>query len=142
MRVTDLLVVDRPRWDIVGRSDDDELFREWARGLSRVEFVPTSSAALLFRSELEDCRPGPNQIAGLVRIVDMRLPDGTPDPGFAPGWMVEPIAADWPNEDWAFTRLPGLQPLYFDRNLAWRGVMRFVIDRVAPAYAIFSIEPE
>ena len=101
-------------------------------------FSITERAALALDREKARVRVGADEVFALIYLVSVTNPDGTPEPGFQPGYMATafPLGAE---DGWTLAHLPSGAEFYFmQTRFRWEAEASYVVDLTG---SLFSIEP-
>ena len=84
----------------------------------------------------------PGELLALVYMSSFTKADGTPAPGFVPGYVSYPDPLQNQSEAWTLVHLPNGFEFCFIPKFRWDADRRYVVDVASPSYATLSIGPE
>ncbi len=100
----------------------------------------TDRAAEVLLRQKREFNPGPGDVFALVYIASYINPDGTTVDGFRPGYMVSPLSPKDMGPGWVIAELSTGVGFHFEPRFKWSAKERYIMDRVSPVFAMFSIE--
>ncbi|WP_224701723.1 hypothetical protein [Devosia aquimaris] len=96
----------------------------------------TERAAPHFRRKRLAFRADPGEVFALVWVSNHADADGTPVPGFEPGYMCGPVYSQGLASPWALAQLPDGSQFYFMPRFTWSAQEHYLVDRQGTLFSI------
>ena len=101
----------------------------------------TDRAAEMLHRQKKEFNSRPDDVFSLVYISSYVNSDGTTVDGFRPGYMVSPLSPVYMGAGWVIAELSTGIDFHFSPRFRWSAKEQYIMDRVSPVFAMFSIEP-